>query len=68
MKVLHIVAFILVIIGGLNWLLVAFHWNLVDAIFGTGSMASSVVYFLVGVAAIYELVMHGKNCKTCAMK
>jgi len=37
MKAAHAIAFILVIIGGLNWLLVGFNWNLVDAIFGAGS-------------------------------
>ena len=34
MKILHMVAFILLVVGGLNWLLVAFGYNLVDMIFG----------------------------------
>ena len=58
------IAFILLVIGGLNWLLVAFGWNLVSAIFGMG-MVASVIYFLVGISAIYEAVTHGKNCKMC---
>jgi len=65
MKALHIIAFTLLVIGGLNWLLVAFGWNLVAAIFGAGMIATAI-YFLVGVSAIYEAVMHGKNCKACS--
>ena len=38
MKALHIIAFILLVIGGLNWLLFAFGWNLVSVIFGAGSV------------------------------
>jgi len=67
MKAIHIIAFILLIIGGLNWLLVAFGWNLVMAIFGTGGLANTI-YILVGLAAIWEAVMHGKQCKMCSMK
>lgn len=53
-NVLDIIAMILVLIGGLNWGLVgAFGFNLVDAIFGVGSIVSDVVYILVGISAIY---------------
>ncbi len=65
MKVVHIVSFILIAIGGLNWLLVAFNWNLIDSIFGAGSMVSKIIYILVGIAAIIEIFTHTKNCKTC---
>jgi uncharacterized membrane protein YuzA (DUF378 family) len=68
MKILHIIAFILLVIGGLNWLLVAFGWNLVEAIFGTGTVFTQIIYILVGLAAILEIVMHGKNCKMCTGK
>ncbi|MBM3281403.1 MAG: DUF378 domain-containing protein [Candidatus Harrisonbacteria bacterium] len=51
------IAFILVIVGGLNWGLVgAFDFNLVTSIFGTMSLASRVVFGLVGLSAIYMLV------------
>ena len=59
------VAFILLVIGGLNWLLVAFGYNLVDSVFGMGSTLSMVIYILVGLSAIEEVVMHKKNCKVC---
>ena len=65
MKALHIVSFILVIVGGLNWLLFAFGWNLVSAVFGAGTPVSMAIYIIIGLAAIEEAVMHGKNCKAC---
>jgi uncharacterized protein len=65
MKVLHMVAFILLIIGGLNWLLVAFDFNVVDKIFGAGSPVSMVIYILVGLSAILEVFSHKSACKTC---
>jgi uncharacterized protein len=65
MKALHIVAFILLIVGGLNWLLFAFGWNLVSAIFGAGSTLSNAIYILIGLAAIVEALTHGKNCRMC---
>jgi uncharacterized membrane protein YuzA (DUF378 family) len=47
-------ALVLTIVGGLNWGLVgAFDFNLVDAIFGEGSVLSRIIYVLVGLAAVY---------------
>ncbi|MGF3057463.1 DUF378 domain-containing protein [Microbacterium sp. YY-01] len=47
------IATILVIIGGINWGFVGlFEFNLVDAVFGEGSVGSRVVYVLVGVSAL----------------
>jgi uncharacterized membrane protein YuzA (DUF378 family) len=66
MKALHMIAFILLIIGGLNWLLVGFGWNLVDAIFGMGSVVSQIIYILVGLSAILILFTHKKDCKMCS--
>lgn len=65
MKALHMVSFILLVIGGVNWLLFAFGWNLVSVIFGAGGTLSMIVYILIGLAAILEAVTHGKNCKMC---
>jgi len=48
-------AFILLIVGGLNWLLVNdFNFNLVTALLGV-SWGSWIVYNLVGVSAIYGI-------------
>lgn len=54
-------ALILVIVGGLNWGLVGLlNWNLVDTLFGAMSSLSQIVYGLVGLSAIYVLVISGK--------
>ncbi|MBS3084883.1 DUF378 domain-containing protein [Candidatus Pacearchaeota archaeon] len=51
---LDIIALILVLVGGLNWGLVgAFNFNVVEAIFGSGSLVSMIIYILVGISAIY---------------
>jgi uncharacterized membrane protein YuzA (DUF378 family) len=48
---------ILVIIGGLNWGLIAIsRYDLVAAMFGANTSASRFVYGLVGLAALYELI------------
>lgn len=64
---LHIITFILLVIGGLNWLAVGLlQIDLVAWLFGGMDMlASRAIYVLVGVSAIYEVVMHKSNCKTC---
>jgi len=55
-NVLEWIASILVVIGGLNWGLVgALNFNLVDTVFGSGSMIGKIVYILVGVSALYGL-------------
>lgn len=65
MKSLHGVAFILLIVGGINWGLTAFGFNLVTALLGTWPTLERIVYLLVGLSAIYELVSHRKMCKEC---
>jgi len=66
MKFLHFLTFILVIIGGLNWLLVGlFGWDVGMIFGGQGAMISKVIYILVGLSAIYLLVTHKKDCKIC---
>jgi uncharacterized membrane protein YuzA (DUF378 family) len=58
-------AFLLVIVGGLNWLLVgAFDTDLVLKLFGA-TMAAKAVYILIGLAAVYELVGHKGRCSDC---
>jgi hypothetical protein len=61
---LDILALILIIVGGLNWLLVGiFSFDLVAAIFGYMSIIARIVYILVGLAAIYSLVNLGKYAR-----
>ena len=61
MKKLDVIAAALLVVGGLNWGLVGVaHFDLVAAIFGMKfgetSAMSSVVYGLVGLAALYQAV------------
>ncbi len=54
MNLLDKVATLLLIIGGFNWGLVGWlDYNLVDSLFGVGSVISRVVYAIVGMAALY---------------
>lgn len=47
-------AFVLVIVGGLNWGLVgALNFDLVATIFGDMSIISRIVYILVALSAVY---------------
>lgn len=55
------VVLILVIIGGINWGLVgAMKLDLVTKIFGVESVISRIVYILVGLSALYLLLIVGK--------
>jgi uncharacterized protein len=61
MRKLDLLAAVLVIVGGLNWGLVAIaEFDLVAWIFGedfgTTNVASRIVYGLVGLAAVYGVV------------
>jgi hypothetical protein len=58
-KSVSVITQILLIIGGLNWLLVgAFRFDLVAALvgltFGQVSALSAIVYVLVGLSALYQ--------------
>ena len=68
MKVFDVIAWILLIVGGLNWGLVALNYNLVDALFGTGTDLSRIIYGLVGISAIYGLIRWKCCCSnSCKM-
>ena len=51
------VALVLVIVGGLNWLLTAFNYNLVAML---GDQVAMIVYVLVGLCAIWLAVLAPK--------
>lgn len=68
-KVLHIVSFALVVIGGLNWGIFGLFGNdIVDDLFGNVPTLAEIIYVLIGAATVYLLVTHAKDCKTCAAK
>ena len=64
-QMLHVAAFTLVLVGALNWGLVAlFNLNLVTAVFGSLGL-SQLVYILVGASAVYIALTHKDDCKVC---
>ncbi len=71
MKSLHGITFILVVIGGLNWGLVALgsymgsNWNVVNLLLGSWGWLENLVYLLVGLSAISLLVSHKGDCRVC---
>ena len=57
MRALSVITLVLLIVGGLNWLLVgAFDFDLVAALFGDMSPLSRSVYVLVGLSALYQII------------
>lgn len=69
MKMLHMITFLLLVVGGLNWGLVGLmDFNLVTTLFGSMPMVENLVYILVGLSAVVEVATHKKNCALCAGK
>jgi uncharacterized protein len=66
----HMITFILVIIGGLNWLIFGiFGQEIGTWIGGMDTVIARVIYVVIGLAAVYEIATHKKHCKSCqAMK
>lgn len=72
MKALHIIAFILLVVGGLNWGLVALggfagaqDWNVVHMLLGSSITLEAAVYALIGLSAVWILLTHMSGCRTC---
>jgi uncharacterized membrane protein YuzA (DUF378 family) len=71
MKWMHMVAWILVMVGAINWGLIGLggfmgaDWNIVGMILGSWPQVLWLVYILVGASAVYEIVMHKNLCKMC---
>ena len=66
-------AFVLLVVGGLNWGLVGLgnlmnaNWDLVQMLIGSWSqMVANLVYVLVGLSAVYIAFGHKKDCKQCS--
>ncbi len=66
---LHSITFILLVVGGLNWLLAAvFNWEIGDLFGGMHALPSKIIYIAVGLSAIYEVATHKGRCKDCEAK
>lgn len=63
---MHMLTFTLLVIGGLNWLLQGlFGWE-IGAIFGgQEAVLSRIIYVLVGLSAVYEVLIHKSACRYC---
>ena len=63
---MHKLTFILLVIGGLNWLLLGvFGWDVGQLFGGMDMVASRAIYIIVGLSAIYELFTHKAHCTEC---
>ncbi|MDO8451525.1 MAG: DUF378 domain-containing protein [bacterium] len=71
MKSLHYIEHLLVIVGGLNWGLVALgnwmgnNWNVVNLLLGSWPTVENLVYLLVGLSALVLLFSMKKDCREC---
>jgi len=65
----HKVAWVLLVIGGLNWGLVGINadWNVVHMLLGSWEWVERAVYILVGVSAVMMLGVN-KCCMDCTAK
>lgn len=69
MKVLHMAAYILLWIGGLNWGLVGLlNVNFVTLLLGGMPTLERLVYILVGLSTVFIVVTHKKDCMVCSGK
>ncbi|OGG68124.1 hypothetical protein A3H77_01475 [Candidatus Kaiserbacteria bacterium RIFCSPLOWO2_02_FULL_56_11] len=72
-KGVHLVAFTLTIIGGLNWGLIGIgafagsDWNVVHMILGSWPIVEWIVYVLVGLSALWLAIKHKQDCKYCSV-
>lgn len=64
------VAILLLIVGGLNWGLLALTgWDIGQLFGGMDASISKIIYILVGLSAVYIAVMdHKKTCMYCSGK
>lgn len=57
MKYLKQIAYVLLLIGGLNWGVYGIaRYDVVDALFGSIPMIAGIIYVLVGLSAVYIII------------
>ncbi len=61
------IAYVLVLIGALNWGLYALNFDLVELLFGSWPMVAKVVYLLVGLSALWLIVLKLKGKKVSSV-
>jgi len=66
MKMVHMAAFTLAMVGALNWGLVALlDFDIVETVLGSVPALAQLVYILIGASAVYLFATHSTDCKTC---
>ena len=62
LETIDLIAFILVIIGGLNWGLISINstYNVIEMVFGTGTL-TRVIYAIVGLSALWAIYYFTKE-------
>jgi uncharacterized membrane protein YuzA (DUF378 family) len=59
-------AFVLALIGAVNWgLLAVTGWEIGNIFGGMDASMSKIIYVLVALSAVYLLLEHKKTCKLC---
>jgi len=68
MKAVHMIAFLLLVVGGLNWGIFGISGWDIGQLFAGGmdALVSRIIYILVGVSALVLLATHKKDCKACS--
>ena len=71
-KWIHMIAFILVVVGAVDLGIFGIWpatngqgFDILQAIFGFSPTLLEVIYFLIGVSGVYLLITHRKDCKVC---
>lgn len=61
MKALNFIVLTLIIIGAINWgLIAAFNFDLVASLFGTMTMFTRIIYGLIGLAGLWAITFFGR--------
>lgn len=60
------VAFICLLVGGLNWGLIGFfHFNFITFVFGDLTVIARIIYAIIGLAAVFAIVRCFCKCGKC---
>lgn len=67
MKALHMAAYTLLWVGGVNWGVMGLFdgYNIVEMLLGSWPQLVQFVYILVGISALYTLATHMGDCRVC---
>ena len=65
MNIVQKIALTFTIVGALNWGLVGiFNFNLVDTLFGEGSVLSRIIYTIVAISGLINIIIYFNDLDT----